>query len=66
MEAEVTSLDEKVQQLAQLCQKLRTDNSLLRQQLVSAKDENQRLSEKISTATSRLESLLEKLPDDAP
>ncbi len=66
MEAEVSSLDEKVQQLAQLCQKLRTDNSLLRQQLLSAKDENQRLSEKISTAASRLESLLEKLPDDTP
>lgn len=65
MEAEINSLDEKVRQLAQLCQKLRTDNSQLRQQLVSAKDENQRLSEKITTATSRLESLLQKMPDDA-
>lgn len=65
MEAEINSLDEKVRQLAQLCQKLRTDNSQLRQQLVSAKDENQRLSEKISTATTRLESLLQKMPDDA-
>jgi cell division protein ZapB len=65
MEAEINSLDEKVRQLALLCQKLRTDNSQLRQQLVSARDENQRLSEKISTATSRLESLLEKMPDDA-
>jgi len=65
METEINSLDEKVRQLAQLCQKLRTDNSELRQQLVSAKHENQRLNEKITTATSRLESLLEKLPDDA-
>jgi cell division protein ZapB len=65
METEINSLDEKVRQLALLCQKLRTDNSQLRQQLVSARDENQRLSEKISTATSRLESLLEKMPDDA-
>ena len=65
MEIEINSLDEKVRQLAQLCQKLRTDNSELRQQLVSAKPENERLSEKITTATGRLESLLEKLPDDA-
>ena len=33
MEAEINSLDEKVRQLAHLCQKLRTDNSQLRQQL---------------------------------
>ena len=65
MEIEINSLDEKVRQLALLCQKLRTDNSELRQQLVSAKHENQRLNEKITTATGRLESLLEKLPDDA-
>jgi cell division protein ZapB len=65
METEINSLDEKVQQLAQLCQKLRTNNSELRQQLLSAKHENERLNEKITTASSRLESMLEKLPDDA-
>ena len=65
MESEINSLDEKVRLLAQLCQKLRTDNSELRQQLVSAKHENQRLNEKITTATGRLESLLEKIPDEA-
>jgi len=65
MEIEINSLDEKVRQLAHLCQKLRTDNSELRQQLVSAKHENERLNEKITVATGRLESLLEKLPDDA-
>ena len=65
METEINGLDEKVQQLAQLCQKLRTDNSELRQRLVSAKHENQRLNENITTATSRLETLLEKMPDDA-
>ena len=65
MEIEINSLDEKVRQLAQLCQKLRTGNSELSQQLVSAKHENQRLNEQITTATGRLESLLEKIPDDA-
>ena len=51
MDAEIDSLDEKVQQLAQLCQKLRKDNSHLRQQLANSRDENQRLSKKITTAT---------------
>jgi len=64
MEAEINSLDEKVQQLALLCQRLRKDNSQLRQQLASARDENQRLSEKINAATGRLESLLDKIPEE--
>ena len=64
MEAEISSLDDKVQQLAQLCQRLRKDNSLLRQQLATARDENQHLSEKINTAATRLEALAEKIPED--
>lgn len=64
MEAEIDSLDEKVQQLALLCQRLRKDNSQLRQQLATARDENQRLSDKISAATGRLETLLEKIPEE--
>ncbi len=65
MEAEIDSLDDKVQQLALLCQRLRKDNSQLRQQLATARDENQRLSEKISTAATRLEALVERIPEDA-
>ena len=65
MEAEINSLDEKVQQLALLCQRLRKDNSQLRQQLAAARDENQRLSKKIGTVTNRLEALIEKIPEDA-
>ena len=64
MEAEINSLDEKVQQLALLCQRLRKDNSHLRQQLATARNENQRLSDKISAATGRLETLLEKIPEE--
>lgn len=65
MEAEIKSLDEKIQELALLCQKLRKDNLNLRQQLVSAKDENLRLNEKIGAAADQLESLLEKIPEEA-
>jgi cell division protein ZapB len=65
MDAEIASLDEKVEQLIVLCQRLRQDNSQLRQQLANARNENQRLSEKIASVTSRLETLLENIPDGA-
>ena len=63
MEAELTALDDKISQLVLLTQKLRKDNSQLRQQLVSVQSENKRLSEKVEAAKSRLESLLAQIPE---
>jgi len=65
MEAELTSLDDKISQLVQLTQKLRKDNSQLRQQLASVQSENKRLAEKVGAAKSRLEGLLAQIPDGA-
>ena len=65
MEAELTSLDDKISQLVQLTQKLRKDNSQLRQNLASAQSENKRLAEKVNTAAVRLETLLAQIPDGA-
>jgi cell division protein ZapB len=65
MEAELNALDEKVSQLAQLCQKLRKDNNQLRQQLATAQSESKRLAEKVNTAATRLEGLLNQIPDGA-
>ena len=65
MDAELNSLDEKIAQLAKLCQKLRGDNTQLRQQLASAQTENKRLAEKVNTARTRIESLLNQIPDGA-
>jgi len=65
MEAELNALDDKVTQLAQLCQKLRKDNSQLRQQLATAQSESKRLAEKVNTAKTRLEGLLNQIPDGA-
>lgn len=65
MEAELTALDDKISQLVQLTQKLRTDNSQLRQNLASAENENKRLSEKVNTAKTRLEALLAQIPENA-
>ena len=65
MEAELTDLDDKISQLVQLTQKLRKDNSQLRQNLASMQSENKRLAEKVDTAKGRLETLLAQLPDGA-
>lgn len=64
MEAELKSLEQKINQCVELCQRLRVDNQQLRQQLASALNQNRHLEEKIGGATSRLESLLNQIPED--
>jgi cell division protein ZapB len=62
MEAELKSLEGKLDQFVELCQKLRVDNQQLRQQLASALDQRRRLEEKLSSAATRLEALLSQIP----
>jgi cell division protein ZapB len=62
MDAELKSLEAKVTQFVELCQRLREDNQQLRQQLAAAVSQSKRLEEKISSATSRLETLLAQMP----
>jgi cell division protein ZapB len=62
MDAELRSLESKINQFVEICQRLRADNQQLRQQLASAVNQSKRLEEKISSATARLESLLGQLP----
>ncbi|HXF65248.1 MAG TPA: hypothetical protein VNK67_00930 [Burkholderiales bacterium] len=64
MEAQLKSLEQKLNQFVELCQRLRADNQQLRQQLASALNDNKQLAEKIQTAASRLESLLSQLPEN--
>jgi cell division protein ZapB len=64
MEAELDSLEAKLNQLVQLCHRLRKDNSELRQQLVATQNQNKQLVEKIEGARQRLEGLLSRIPDD--
>ncbi len=63
MEAELTALDDRISQLVHLTQKLRKDNSQLRQDLASVQSENKLLSEKVNTAKTRLEAMLAQIPD---
>ena len=62
MEAEFNSLETKVAQFVTLCERLRAENVVLRQQLASAQNDAKRLNDKISGAKSRLEGLISRLP----
>ena len=63
MEADLKALEEKIGQFVELTQRLRADNSHLRQELAQAMNENRRLSEKVAGAKARLAALLERMPD---
>jgi cell division protein ZapB len=65
MEAELTALDDKIGQLVELTQKLRKDNSELRQSLAIVQSENKKLADKVNIARARLENLLTQIPDGA-
>jgi len=62
VEAEFNSLEAKVEQFVELCERLRAENSDLRQQLAAAQNDAKRLNDKIDGAKSRLEGLLNRLP----
>ena len=63
MEKDLDALSSKVAEMVVIVAKLRDENLQLRQQLATKSDENTRLSEKISDATTRLEAVLAKIPE---
>jgi cell division protein ZapB len=64
MEADLKALEERIGQLVELTQRLRSDNRGLRQELAQAVNDNKRLGEKVDAAKARLEALLERLPEE--
>jgi cell division protein ZapB len=63
MDAEFSSLEEKLGQLVQRLEALRAENRELRQQLAAKTDENARLGEKLIAAKTRIEALLKQIPE---
>lgn len=57
------ALEDKVAQIVQVCRQLRAENMQLRQQLAAAQNDTKRLGDKIQGAQSRLEALLERIPE---
>ncbi len=63
MNAEFDTLDGKIDQFLQLCQRLKAENKELRLQLVSAQNDVKRLEGKVDGARTRLETLLGQIPE---
>jgi cell division protein ZapB len=64
MEADLKALEEKLAQLIALCQLLRSENLELRQDLAQAQDDTKQLKDNMALASTRLEALIERLPQD--
>ena len=63
MDAELVALEERIRQAVDLCQRLRGENSDLRQRVAQLQSENRQLADKITSARQRLEGLLEQIPE---
>ena len=63
MDAEMAALEERIRQAVDLCQRLRGENSDLRQRVAQLQNENRQLADKITSARQRLEGLLEQIPE---
>ena len=63
MDAEMEALEERIRQAVDLCQRLRGENSDLRQRVAKLQSENRQLADKITAARERLEGLLEQIPE---
>jgi len=64
MHAELDTLEAKIRQVAELCQTLRNENIALRQQVLAAQQDNKQLTTRLEAAKTRLQALLETLPED--
>jgi cell division protein ZapB len=62
MDAALTMLEEKIREAVQLCERLRSENHDLRQQLLALQNDRTQLGEKMDHARTRLEGLLKQLP----
>jgi len=61
MDSELETLEQKIRQAAQLCQKLRDENRDLRAKLAALQGDKKQLSEKIDGARVRLENILKQI-----
>ena len=64
MQAELDTLESKIRQVAELCHSLRQDNIALRQQLLATQQDNKQLTTRLNAAKTRLQTLLDTLPED--
>jgi cell division protein ZapB len=63
MDDSLDALDKKVDQVLAWCRSLRDENLALRNRVAGLEGENRQLLEKINAARTRLEGLMERLPE---
>ncbi len=63
MEGDLSNLEQKIEKMVAFCQALREENRELRGRVAGLEAEKQALSAKIDTACARLETLMERLPE---
>jgi primosomal protein N'' len=63
MQAELDTLESKLAQMLERYQSMREETLKLRQQVVSLESNNKLLSDRLAEARSRMEALLNKIPD---
>ncbi len=64
MHTPFASLEQKIEQIVALCAALRAENHRLRDRVGTLEGEKQGLTERMTTARTRLESLMDKFPTE--
>jgi uncharacterized protein (TIGR02449 family) len=64
MEADLSTLEQKVEAVVAFCQRLREENLALRGRIAGLEGEKRALTEKIDTTLVRLEALMDRLPSE--
>lgn len=62
MDANISSLEHKIELVAAFCQQLREQNQALRLRIAGLEEENRSLGERMTLARERLEAMMERLP----
>lgn len=62
MNANISSLELKVEQVVAFCEQLRAENHALRQRIAGLEQEKELLEARMGTARERLENIMERLP----
>ncbi|MCL2523598.1 MAG: hypothetical protein FWF20_02090 [Betaproteobacteria bacterium] len=65
MNNELAALEAKIEQVVALVHQLRAENEVLKNQMAAAETERLQLRRTMETARERLETLLDKVPEDA-
>ncbi len=63
MDADLSTLEHKVEKIVAFCQALREENRQLRGRVADLESEKQALAGKIDTTRARLEALMDRLPE---